>query len=146
MEYKSLQDLKINFIKPMSKRIWRSGRAFLDSFLNQKPISLCSDQSKKLLMLKMSKRAQTRLTLKCGVCSAPAPEHFHFGGERIPLTRYNSSSTLSQLNFLLIFSSNYLCFSQLLLLLSSFLQGRRQRRNPLDSVFSTPFGRGHWSR
>ena len=27
------------------------------------------------------KRAPAPLTVSCGVCSAPAPDHLHFGGE-----------------------------------------------------------------
>ena len=34
-----------------------------------------------------TKRAQTRLKLSCRVCSAPAPDHFHFGGKTIPVEK-----------------------------------------------------------
>ena len=30
---------------------------------------------------RISKRLPTALTQTCGVCSAPAPDHKHFGGE-----------------------------------------------------------------
>ena len=29
------------------------------------------------------KRFPASLTLSCGVCSAPAPDHLHFGGSKI---------------------------------------------------------------
>ena len=30
-----------------------------------------------------SKRVQASLKLRCGVCAAPAPDHFHFGGRQL---------------------------------------------------------------
>ena len=31
----------------------------------------------------VTKRFPASLTLSCGVCSAPAPDHLHFGGSKI---------------------------------------------------------------
>ena len=32
------------------------------------------------LQIKSKKRAPTALTIECGVCLGPAPDHLHFGG------------------------------------------------------------------
>ena len=30
-----------------------------------------------------ARKSSTLLTLKCGVCSEPAPDHYHFGGKHL---------------------------------------------------------------
>ena len=42
----------------------------------------------------VSKRAPAPLTLVCGVCSAPAPDHLHFGGENTCTCTNNSLGVL----------------------------------------------------
>ena len=41
-------------------------------------------------------RAPTALTMKCGVCYAPAPDHIHFGGQSVGQCRVKMSSLLDK--------------------------------------------------
>ena len=46
-----------------------------------------------------ARRVRTVLSLECGVCSAPAPDHLHFGGKHKHQPLYHASDvTLKELS------------------------------------------------
>ena len=44
---------------------------------------ILNDMNQFWVVLQHKKRAPTALTVECGVCLGPAPDHLHFGGKNI---------------------------------------------------------------